>query len=532
MTSRWKALFKTRDKQQDKPELQIQGKLDLVVAGCATGWAFDPGDPLARLRIDLDIDGKYHDTVAATLYREDLAAAGIGDGFHAFRYPLPPWSLDGNAHRIQARISGTRANLETSKGEVFVRGAAKPFDVLASPKLWIDPARAAGRSLPRITRKDRKKNIPAYRGAERALNGISVIIPTYNRGQLIEETLRISMACAEDAPVEFIVIDDGSTDDTPQRLARLASELPNVRFKSVTNGGQGRARNVGVGMAQYELVLFQGDDIRPACSRFYYHHLFAHRGLPQPGVAVLGKITWPDTKDFPINFTMSQIQGRGQQQFSYYGLTPYGGLDWRFFYTSNVSMKKSAIADWEKDGFSPAFRGYGWEDAELAYRLSLTIPDGFVCLYCPAPVATHHHIYTAKEFIEREVSTGRAARTFVRLHPGVRKLIGVADLDACLNSPWSPGGVSLPDVLSVIEGLKAWPVILEQRYELGSQSWHGDLLSAVFYLSVLEGYIMTNENPHANYDAAYTYAVREFHHRLGASASYEAFGRNVAFLVG
>ena len=34
-----------------------------------------------------------------------------------------------------------------------------------------------------------------------------------------------------------------------------------------------------------------------------------------------------------------------------------------------------------------------------------------------------------------------------------------------------------------------------------------------------------------DYDAAYAYAVREFQHRLGASASYEAFGRNRAFSV-
>lgn len=512
-----------------KKNQRIEGKLDLVTAGCATGWAYDPSDSLRRVRIDIDIDGKYHDTVAAILYREDLAQAGFGDGHHAFRYPLPPWSLDGNEHRIQARISGTRDELETSRGHVFVRGAAQPHHVFADPKIWIDPTRDGARKPPRFSRKERRRKLPAYLGAPHVLDGISVIIPTYNRGHAIEETLRISMACAEDADVEFIVIDDGSTDDTPQRLARLAAELPNLRFKSVKNGGPGQARNVGVGMAKYELVLFQGDDIRPATSRFYYHHLFAHRGLPQPGVAVLGKTIWPDTPEFPISFTMSHIQGRGQQQFGYYSLTPYVPLDWRFFYTSNVSIKKSVIADWESDGFSPAFRGAGWEDAELAYRLSLTVPDGFKCLYCPAPVATHHHAYSAREFIEREVFAGRAARTFARMHPGIRKLIGLVDLDACLNSPWSPGGVSLADLLSVIEGLKAWPVLLEQRYDLGSQPWHSDLLTAAFHLSTVEGYIMSNENPEANYDAAYAYAIRAFQGRLGVAASYEAFGRNAAF---
>jgi GT2 family glycosyltransferase len=526
MTPPWKAIFGS----QKKPSHPIQGRVDLPVAGCATGWAYDPRDPSRRLRVDIQIDGKYHDTVTATLYREDLAAAGIGDGFHAFRYPLPPWSLDGNPHRIQARLSGTRHELEPSHGEVNIRGAAKPFDVLTDPKLWIDPTRPAARTPPRVVRK--KKALPVFRGPARALDGISVIIPTYNRAQSLEDTLRISMACAEDAPVEFIVIDDGSTDPTPQTLARLSRELPNLRFKSVKNGGPGQARNAGVAMANYELILFQGDDIRPAGSRFYYHHLFAHRGLPQPGVAVLGKTIWPDDKDFPVSFTMSHIQGKGQQQFGYYALTPYTPLDWRFFYTSNISMKKSAIADWEKDGFSPAFRGAGWEDAELAYRLSMTLPGGFACLYCPAPVATHHHAYSAKEFIERQVFAGRAARTFARMHPAVRKLIGVADLDACLNSPWSPGGASLPDVLSVIEGLKAWPVVLEQRYHLGSQPWHADLLSAVFHLCMEAGYIMSNESPEANYDAAYAYAVKGVLHRLQASASYEAFGRNLAFPVG
>ena len=308
---------------------------------------------------------------------------------------------------------------------------------------------------------------------------------------------------------------------------RLSASHPELRYISIENGGQGQARNLGIDLANHEIVLFQGDDIRPAHTGFYRLHLEAHRRVPNLGVAVLGKVTWPDSPDFEVTFPMRHIQGKGQQQFGYYQMVPYTFLDFRFFYTSNVSLKKQVIQNWREDGFNPKFREYGWEDAELAYRLSEVTPGGFGTLYVPAPVATHHHHYNTREFIERQISTGRAAQVFCRLHPNLRKRIGLDELEAILTSPATPADLHTPraDLLSIIEGLQAQPCVLEAQGTLGQQPWHDDLLRAVFTLSYLQGYIMANEYPLANYDAAYRFVIERFQSDLHQALVFGVFGR-------
>jgi glycosyltransferase involved in cell wall biosynthesis len=326
------------------------------------------------------------------------------------------------------------------------------------------------------------------------------------------------------------VVDDGSTDDTPKRLERLAKQWPNLRWTSIPNGGQGQARNIGVGMASHEIVMFQGDDIRPACDNFYSQHVNAHRLMPSLGVAVLGKIVWPDSASERVSFVMSHVQGRGENQFGYYSLIPYSWVDWRFFYTSNVSLKKSAVSDWTTGGFNKSFRAYGWEDAELAYRLHKRTQGGFRIIYTPAAVATHHHQYSVSQFVERQLAVGSMAKVFLEFHPDVAKLIGLSKLQRILMSE-KKNSAQIDNLISMIEGIKAWPKVIEQRYNLGSQNWHADLLSAVFELCYLQGFVMSHADPNANYGAAYTYILERFQERMASAASFEVFGRFPSFTL-
>ena len=90
----------------------------------------------------------------------------------------------------------------------------------------------------------------------------SVVIPTYNRADLLAETLATIRAQTL-APAEIIVVDDGSTDDTPALLERLA---PAVRSLRVPNGGDLVARNAGLAAATGDHVAFcDSDDLwRPS----------------------------------------------------------------------------------------------------------------------------------------------------------------------------------------------------------------------------------------------------------------------------
>jgi glycosyltransferase involved in cell wall biosynthesis len=89
---------------------------------------------------------------------------------------------------------------------------------------------------------------------------ISVIIPTYNRLDLLEEALR-SVLAQSLPPREIIVADDGSTDGTPGRVEELAAANPALRFLRLEHRGfPGRARNEGVRAARGRYLTFLDSD--------------------------------------------------------------------------------------------------------------------------------------------------------------------------------------------------------------------------------------------------------------------------------
>jgi len=90
--------------------------------------------------------------------------------------------------------------------------------------------------------------------------GVSVVIPTYNRAERVLEA--IESALNQDwEPLEIVVVDDASTDDTVTRLGRLAEREPRVRvIVRSANGGAAAARNEGVTAARQPYVAFLDSD--------------------------------------------------------------------------------------------------------------------------------------------------------------------------------------------------------------------------------------------------------------------------------
>jgi glycosyltransferase involved in cell wall biosynthesis len=88
---------------------------------------------------------------------------------------------------------------------------------------------------------------------------VTVLIDTYNHERFIEEA--IVSALEQDFPqaeVEILVVDDGSTDRTPEIVRKFE---PHVRLIRKTNGGQASAFNAGIPEARGEIVAFlDGDD--------------------------------------------------------------------------------------------------------------------------------------------------------------------------------------------------------------------------------------------------------------------------------
>lgn len=90
---------------------------------------------------------------------------------------------------------------------------------------------------------------------------LSVIVPFYNVQQFAPDALRGLRANAR-SDFEFVLVDDASTDRTPQLLERAVDTLPNARFvQRERNGGLATARNTGIDAARGEYLTFlDGDD--------------------------------------------------------------------------------------------------------------------------------------------------------------------------------------------------------------------------------------------------------------------------------
>jgi len=87
---------------------------------------------------------------------------------------------------------------------------------------------------------------------------VSVIIPTYNRARYLVEAIESVFAQTyNDSDMEIIVVDDGSTDET---LEKLKPYRERIKYIYVDNGGPAHARNAGMRMARGKYIAFLDSD--------------------------------------------------------------------------------------------------------------------------------------------------------------------------------------------------------------------------------------------------------------------------------
>jgi len=85
----------------------------------------------------------------------------------------------------------------------------------------------------------------------------SVVIPAYNRANVLGDALR-SVLAQDEQDFEIVVVDDGSKDD-PESVVRALND-PRIRFHAQPNRGGGAARNAGIDLAQGRFVAFLDSD--------------------------------------------------------------------------------------------------------------------------------------------------------------------------------------------------------------------------------------------------------------------------------
>jgi glycosyltransferase involved in cell wall biosynthesis len=112
---------------------------------------------------------------------------------------------------------------------------------------------------------------------------VSVVIPAYNRAELLPRAITSVLTQRPEPPVEVIVVDDGSSDATADTATRLGARV--VRHER--NLGESAARNTGIGAASQEwIALLDSDD------EWLPHHLATLWPLRDNHALVGGATLW------------------------------------------------------------------------------------------------------------------------------------------------------------------------------------------------------------------------------------------------
>lgn len=89
---------------------------------------------------------------------------------------------------------------------------------------------------------------------------VSVVIPSFNEDKVIENCLN-SLAKQTYQNLEIIVIDDGSVDDTREKVSDLESRINNLKLLKQDHKGPGEARNLGAKKASGNILVFVDSDM-------------------------------------------------------------------------------------------------------------------------------------------------------------------------------------------------------------------------------------------------------------------------------
>jgi len=214
---------------------------------------------------------------------------------------------------------------------------------------------------------------------------VSVVIPTYNRAEVLKKCLAaLALQDFQFGSFEIVVVDDGSFDNTAD-VVRLFRSRFETHYIFQQNSGPAAARNHGVRQAQSDLILILNDDAVALDNLVALHYWTHQKTQCSDRIAVLGTREFrPEDKLRSLNFLYDQVPF----SMRVYGLRE-GFQPSPYFVTFNVSLRKSDFE--EVGGFDEDFTSAIGEDTEFGARWE---DAGGKLLFVPQLRAYHDHNVT------------------------------------------------------------------------------------------------------------------------------------------
>jgi len=230
---------------------------------------------------------------------------------------------------------------------------------------------------------------------------ISVVVCSFNGASTIRDTLN-GLSKLDYPDYEIIVVDDGSTDSTPQ----IASEY-HVRLISTENMGLSQARNAGIQAATGEMVAFIDDDAYPDVDwlKFLASSIFEGKyvGVGGPNLPPPNDGWKADAvANAPGNPSVVLLTDRVAEHIP----------------GCNMMFRKDELD--MIGGFDPIFRVAG-DDVDLCWRLR---EAGATIGFSPAAVVWHHRRNSIRKSWRHQVGYGQAESLLERKWPGKYNSVG------------------------------------------------------------------------------------------------------------
>ena len=225
---------------------------------------------------------------------------------------------------------------------------------------------------------------------------VSVIVASFNGDRTLKACLD-SLERLNYPDYEIILVDDGSTDTTPQ----IAQAYPTVRqVRHPANLGLGVARNSGIAAATGEIVAFTDADCRADEDWLYY----LVGDLLNSDFAGIGGPNFLPPEDSPVSAAvMVSPGGPAHVMLTERQAEHIPGC--------NMAFYKWALV--EAGGFDPVFRQAG-DDVDLCWRLQQA---RYEIGFSPAAFVWHYRRSTVRDYLKQQRGYGEAEALLVRKHP-------------------------------------------------------------------------------------------------------------------
>jgi GT2 family glycosyltransferase len=226
------------------------------------------------------------------------------------------------------------------------------------------------------------------------VNGVSVVVPTYNRAASLTRLLA-SVAASDDVvgPLQITVVDDGSPSGT---YADAAERFPDVVWMQQHRAGPAAARNRGWRASTGEVVVFVDDDC--VLERDTLARLQAEMADADAVGATIEPLT---TGHVVADFMHAEHLVTHKVED--------GAVRW--LVTACMAMRSSVLE--EVDGFDEHFSHAGGEDADLSLRLRR---GGYRLAVSEDAVARHDHRAGLRDLVRTYYRHGTAQRHLAHEH--------------------------------------------------------------------------------------------------------------------